>query len=194
MLSLLFRNVGRRATPALHPILAANYSTGVPSGGMEILTNVLREEGEKQTVPPASKAFSGPSASSRRQQQITKWKPFQPGRVVKPHELTYKSRFNAPATYKPRRAAVGPPPAIARYNDVFHQFDIDPLSLSMNPDILSHYMSEMGKIYGRNYTGLTSRSQRRIGKAIRRAKMMGIIPVLSKSQNLVYQYKLKNRQ
>lgn len=38
----------------------------------------------------------------------------------------------------------------------------------------------MGKIYGRNITGLTSRSQRRLGKAIRRARMIGIIPQLSR--------------
>lgn len=38
----------------------------------------------------------------------------------------------------------------------------------------------MGKIKPRSQTKLTWRSQRRLGKAIRRAKMMGIIPVLSR--------------
>lgn len=41
----------------------------------------------------------------------------------------------------------------------------------------------MGKIYGRPVTGLTLKSQRKLGKAIRRAKMMGIIPNLSKTSD-----------
>lgn len=38
----------------------------------------------------------------------------------------------------------------------------------------------MGKIKSRAETGLTWKNQRRLGKAIRRAKMMGVIPVLSR--------------
>ncbi|KAF5388446.1 hypothetical protein D9615_000538 [Tricholomella constricta] len=195
MLTLL-RHVGRRSAAAVRPILAANYSAEAsPTDSWGTVTEVLMQEGDKQATPPPQKAFAAPNTGLRRgQAPATKWKAFQPSRFVKPHELTYKARFNAPRTYMPRRAAVGPPPAIARYNDVFHQFDIDPLSQAMNPEILSHYMSEMGKIYGRNITGLTSKSQRRIGKAIRRAKMMGIIPVLSRTQGLYSQYKPKTRK
>lgn len=98
---------------------------------------------------------------------------------VRPHELTYKARFKAPRIPL-KRPAVGPGSAEARYQDVFHQFGIDPLGQALNPALLAGFMSEMGKIYGRNMTGLTSKSQRRVGKAIRRAKMMGVIPILSK--------------
>lgn len=97
---------------------------------------------------------------------------------MKPHEFSYKARTVGP---RPpfKRPAVGISSREARYTDVFHQLNIDPLSQAMNPAILTSYMSEMGKIYGRNVTGLTVKSQKRIGKAIRRAKMMGIIPILS---------------
>jgi small subunit ribosomal protein S18 len=39
----------------------------------------------------------------------------------------------------------------------------------------------MGKILSRNKTNLTWKSQKSVGKAIRRARSMGIIPVLAKT-------------
>lgn len=99
--------------------------------------------------------------------------------------MTYKARLNEPPPFR-RRPAVGPPTSIARYNDVFHQFNIDPLSQALNPEILHAFVSEMGKVYGRNVTCLTSKSQRKLGKAIRRAKMMGVIPVLSNTTGGIY--------
>ncbi|GLB33956.1 putative ribosomal protein S18 [Lyophyllum shimeji] len=197
MLSL-FCHVGRRSTAAIRPSLAANYSVDAapPTGAAwNDLGRVLKDQGERQDARASHKPFAGSTTSQQRPQPVvTKWKAFQPTRFVRPHELTYKARVNAPPSYIPRRPAVGPPPAVARYNDVFHQFNIDPLSQAMNPDILSHYVSEMGKIYSRNITGLTTKSQRKIGKAIRRAKMMGIIPVLSKTRGLYSQYRSKNRR
>lgn len=63
---------------------------------------------------------------------------------------------------------------------MFHQLQIDPLHEAMNSRLLSYFVTEMGKIKPRSATKLTWRSQRRLGKAIRRAKMMGVIPVLSR--------------
>ena len=63
---------------------------------------------------------------------------------------------------------------------MFHQLQIDPLNEALNSRLLSHFVTDMGKIKPRSQTKLTWRSQRRLGKAIRRAKMMGIIPVLSR--------------
>lgn len=58
----------------------------------------------------------------------------------------------------------------------------------MNSTLLSHFVTDMGKIRKRADTQLTWKNQRRLGKAIRRAKMMGIIPVLSRrSLSLVNQ-------
>ncbi|RDB22535.1 30S ribosomal protein S18, chloroplastic [Hypsizygus marmoreus] len=183
----LLRHVCRRA-PVLRPTLVAHYSSP-PGEGWKEMTDALLEEGERQPAPPPRKAFAAPSRQPRRQQTLEKWKAFEPERVVRPHELTYKARVVAPRTHFSRRAAVGPPPNVARYADVFHQFGIDPLSQAQNPEMLAEFVSEMGKIYSRNITGLTTRSQRRIGKAIRRAKMMGVIPILSRPQsNYPYRY------
>lgn len=75
---------------------------------------------------------------------------------------------------------VGPSRAEAESRDIFRQLDIDPVKEALNTTLLSNFVTEMGKIKGRAVTGLTWRSQRRLGKAIRRAKMMGVIPVLSR--------------
>ncbi|PFH51405.1 hypothetical protein AMATHDRAFT_3064 [Amanita thiersii Skay4041] len=120
------------------------------------------------------------SNNSRRVASGT-WKPFIAHNFIRPHDLSYKSRRALPPPPR-KRPEVGPPSSKARHSDVFHQFKLDPLSQSMNPHIIGDFVSEMGKIYGRSITGLSTRTQRRLGKAIRRAKMMGIIPALSAPQ------------
>lgn len=77
-------------------------------------------------------------------------------------------------------AALGPRRAEAQRSDVFYQQQIDPLDEAMNSFLMSAFVTEMGKIKSRSETALTWRSQRRIGKAIRRARNMGIIPLLSR--------------
>ncbi|KAF8897681.1 ribosomal protein S18 [Infundibulicybe gibba] len=156
--------------------------------GFGALAQVLSDVGTQQPAPRKKKSsFAAPMREKGpRHEKQQLWKPFMPNRPIRPHELTYKSRFIGPRS-RTRRAAVGPAPPVARYQDVFHQFGIDPITQAQNPTILNEYISDMGKIYGRNITGLTSKSQRRMGKAIRRAKMMGIIPILSKpTNNLVW--------
>jgi small subunit ribosomal protein S18 len=106
--------------------------------------------------------------------------------------MTYEARLVAPPPPK-RRPVVGPPPSVARYTDVFHQFCIDPVSQAQNPQMLAPFLSDMGKIYSRSVTGLTSRSQRKLGKAIRRAKMMGVIPILSKPKYGIFYGSSKRR-
>ncbi|KAG6833904.1 hypothetical protein H0H87_007915 [Tephrocybe sp. NHM501043] len=183
MLSL-FRHVARRPVVTARPLVAHYSDAAKPSTeGMHQLSEYLSEAAEKQ-AGEKGRTFAG-GYTNTRGVQVQKWNTFKANRFVKPHDFTYKSRFNAQPTYQTRRPTVGPAPSQARYQDPFHQFELDPVSLAMNRDILSHYVSEMGKTYGRNITGLTSKSQRRMGKAIRRAKMMGIIPVLSKSQQLL---------
>ncbi|KAG6911234.1 hypothetical protein DXG01_003101 [Tephrocybe rancida] len=193
MLSL-FRHVTRRSLVAARPAVATRcYSTkNEPNvDGMKETHDILVDVANTQEK---EKTFGGPSSVTRPVAEVEKWKPFYANRVVKPHDFTYKARYNAPTTYFRRRAQVGPPPSVARRDDVFHQFDLDPVSLAMNPALLSHFVSDMGKVFGRNITGVTHKTQRRMGKAIRRAKMMGIIPVLSKTQRLHSDYSRSERR
>ena len=88
--------------------------------------------------------------------------------------------------FRRKRALLGPGAAESRRNDTFYQLDIDPLDEAMNPRLLSFFVSDMGKIRSRADNKLTWRNQRRLTKAIRRAKMMGIMPILNKQ---IPQYK-----
>jgi small subunit ribosomal protein S18 len=58
---------------------------------------------------------------------------------------------------------------------------IDPLDECMNTTLLSNFVTPMGRIEKRAVTRLTMKSQKRISKAIKRAKMMGIIPIHGRS-------------
>lgn len=74
----------------------------------------------------------------------------------------------------------------AMKNDPFYLLGINPAKPSLADDtykngaILSQFTTEMGRIQSRNVSGLTRKSQRQIGKAIRRARALGILPVLSR--------------
>jgi small subunit ribosomal protein S18 len=82
--------------------------------------------------------------------------------------------------FRRKRALLGPGAAESRRNDWFYQLGIDPLDEATNPRLLSYFVTDMGKVKSRAETKLTWRSQRRLTKAIRRAKMMGVMPILNK--------------
>ncbi|KAF8917922.1 ribosomal protein S18 [Mucidula mucida] len=102
--------------------------------------------------------------------------------IIRPYELTYQSRRARPSHVR-RTPAVGPNVREARQRDIFYSLGLDPLDYATTPEVLNHFMSSMGKINTRPVTGLTRKNQRRIGKAIRRARMMGLIPVFSTRKN-----------
>jgi small subunit ribosomal protein S18 len=98
---------------------------------------------------------------------------------IRPRDLSLEARTPRQGS-KPKSLSVGPSTSEARKNDTFYKLGVDPLRCALYPSVLSQYMTEMAKIYPRRHSGLTSKSQRRIAKAIRRAKMMGIIPLHSR--------------
>lgn len=53
---------------------------------------------------------------------------------------------------------------------------IDPLRETMNPFLVSKFVTNMGKIMNRQQTQLTWKNQRRVGKAVRRARSLGLMP------------------
>ncbi|KAF8812322.1 hypothetical protein BYT27DRAFT_7159584 [Phlegmacium glaucopus] len=106
-----------------------------------------------------------------------RWNSFRANRVINPADLTYQTRTYEPR--RPKKSNVALPSSTCRYRDPFYQLDLDPRDFTANPLVLSEYLSEMGKIQGRAHTHLTAKNQRLLGKTIRRAKMMGIIPHLS---------------
>jgi len=116
---------------------------------------------------------------TRAKQRVHEYRAIRPGSFIRPNDLTLENLKHSERRL-PRRSALPPATRDARAQDVFHRLAIDPLKLSMHPSVLKEYMTEMAMIYPRRITGLTMKSQRRIAKAIRRAKMMGVIPILSR--------------
>ena len=100
---------------------------------------------------------------------------------IRPHYFSHDHRFKGPPPF-PKRSLIGPGGRKAKKQDVFYRLGIDPLHEASNDVLMSSFVTEMGKIKHRAETGLTTKSQRRLGKAIRRAKMMGVIPILSSAR------------
>lgn len=101
-------------------------------------------------------------------------------RHLRPSHFVRLSDFKERAWQRlPRKPdPFGPGRAESENRDAFVQLNIDPLHESTNARMLAHFVTDMGRIRKRAMTGLTWRSQRRMAKAVRRAKMMGLMPIL----------------
>jgi small subunit ribosomal protein S18 len=49
-----------------------------------------------------------------------------------------------------------------------------------DPDTLKTFISENGKIMSTRYTRLTAKEQRKLNKAIKRARLLGLLPFTDK--------------
>lgn len=66
---------------------------------------------------------------------------------------------------------LGPPTSAARKMDPFIALGISPLDSPMNPFLRAEFCTSMGKIKSRGKTGLQRGTQRKMGKAVRRARV-----------------------
>ncbi|KAI0089264.1 hypothetical protein BDY19DRAFT_134415 [Irpex rosettiformis] len=108
------------------------------------------------------------------------FKPFSPHFFTKPSDFSREARIEQGLVRRSKRPYLGPGRAEAEARDVFRQLNIDPVHEATNSRLLSAFLTDMGKIKPRPVTNLTWRSQRKLGKAVRRARMIGIIPQLSR--------------
>jgi small subunit ribosomal protein S18 len=75
------------------------------------------------------------------------------------------------------QTSLGPKKKDALASDYFIQHGkLDPLDFAMNPSLLGRFVSNTGKIMNRAQTQLTWKNQKRVGKAVRRARAMGVMP------------------
>ncbi|SPO24761.1 related to 30s ribosomal protein s18 [Ustilago trichophora] len=147
------------------------------------------------TSPSAPSSSSAPSpsgtvhnprstTSSVTQRQTVSGRAFMNGHYYNPTTLSYDSITSRPARLA--RPLLGPTKKEAVQQDLIHINGLKPGKPSLHDDsyknaaILANYVSEMGKILGRSSTGLTRKSQRAVGKAVRRARSMGLLPVMSR--------------
>ncbi|ORX63210.1 ribosomal protein S18 [Hesseltinella vesiculosa] len=64
--------------------------------------------------------------------------------------------------------------------DPFNVLGLNPLHEYKNYRLLSNFVSDIGKILPREKTGLTAKNQRKLAKAIKRARAMGLMSTTSK--------------
>lgn len=60
-------------------------------------------------------------------------------------------------------------------NDIFKKAGIDPRDLYLMPEILSRFITSSGQIMPREVTGCTDANQKKLGIAIKRARVAGLL-------------------
>ncbi|KAJ1736244.1 hypothetical protein LPJ61_000028 [Coemansia biformis] len=155
-------------------------SGGVGSGGV----------GSHSTTPPIpttpAPAKTTKEARAEKMDQIMK--PLAKAGPSKAFEsIHYTRRFFPMDTYHPGEFDEGNARKTIDFAkrdrtavDPFKALGIDPLKEYKNALVLSNFVTDMGRIKPRYKSGLSAKSQRRVAKAIRRARSFGLIPVTSK--------------
>ncbi|CAB4406326.1 unnamed protein product [Rhizophagus irregularis] len=98
--------------------------------------------------------------------QVRYGKTFRYGELYAPHDLNENN-------YKNRKSmSRWEPPTV----DTFNALRLNPLIEYKNFTLLSNFVSDMGRILPRSVTGSTAKNQRKLAKAIKRARSFGLIP------------------
>ncbi|GAA94309.1 uncharacterized protein L969DRAFT_90019 [Mixia osmundae IAM 14324] len=119
-----------------------------------------------------SKRLAGLASDGKTIPTENKIKPYQ---VFASKDLGPKKMFKDNKPVRRKRHEMGPKKADVHLSDPFMHLGINPLKEPTNPLLHSHYLTQVGKIQTRAATGLSWKSQRRMGKAVRRARAMGLI-------------------
>ncbi|KAK8864664.1 ribosomal protein S18 [Kwoniella newhampshirensis] len=153
----------------------------------DVLSSYLSQKSSSSASPSAPSA--SPSSSSSidaarkmmeslskraRVEVDDKRRPFRANTYAPPSTFTHDSLYPTPRPY-PRPPLLGPPKKVAARLDPFHLTKTSPLEHDLNPSFALAFVNPMGKIKGRAETGLTWKSQRKVGKLVRRARAMGLI-------------------
>ncbi|WVQ77824.1 ribosomal protein S18 [Cryptococcus sp. DSM 104548] len=101
-------------------------------------------------------------------------KTFKKDQFLRPQAFTADA-LSPETAPRARAPLLGPPKKIAAKLDPFHITKTNPLSHDLNPYYAYEFVNAMGKIKSRAETGLTWKSQRRVGKLVRRARAMGLV-------------------
>jgi len=171
--------VHRCFRPALTTAQTISYTTSVPQTSASPYTGLysaLAEESKRQGDEVGPTKVAGKTSYEAKPEVIRKFfknKPIHPS-----HFSRERCVWTAPRKGKPWD--FGLPTKIAKHKDVFHRMGINPLDECLNSTLLSYFVTDLGRIRKRAVTNLTSKTQRRLSKAIKRAKMMGILPIHNK--------------
>ena len=95
------------------------------------------------------------------------------GEYLPPYAIRWQKM--RPGPQRERRHLLGPKRAEAPRTDIFLALRINPLHEPMNAGLLTPFMTSTGGVKSRRETRLGRESQRKVGKAIRRAQAMGLL-------------------
>ena len=97
------------------------------------------------------------------------------GEILPPYALHWRN-LRQPVVPRIRPRLLGPSTAEAPRTDILQALDVDPLKETMNAQLLEPFITPVGGVQPRKTTGLSRKSQAKVGKAIRRAQAMGLMP------------------
>jgi len=108
---------------------------------------------------------------------------FNPNQMLKPSDLQFENLIH-PGDRENRK----PRPVVRRtptkkevqLTDPFLYYNINILKEPYNPDLLANFITPLGRIKKRALTGLSKGNQKKVSKAIRRARCMGFLPYFGK--------------
>ncbi|KAI8075657.1 ribosomal protein S18 [Thamnidium elegans] len=143
-------------TPVSQQINATtSESTGNQKTIEEATLSLLEGTLQKDRVRPISEAV-------QRYQKI-----HREGDIYHPEDLN-DTRYRE--SLRQRRGRTATPT-----EDPFEVLGLDPLNEYKNFRLLTHFVSDMGKILPRQQTGVSAKNQRKLAKAIKRARAMGLM-------------------
>ncbi|OCF38635.1 ribosomal protein S18 [Kwoniella heveanensis CBS 569] len=170
---MLHTSLPHRA-PASNPASSSSASTST----RDILSSLLSQtqaQAQAQSDSQLKALDMLASITSRDANAVDETrKTFRAGHFTPPHSLTSTSLYPEQKPF-PRAPLLGPPKKVAAKIDPFHLSKTSPTSHDLNPLFALAFVNQMGKIKGRAETGLTWKSQRKVGKLVRRARAMGLI-------------------
>ncbi|KAJ2961337.1 hypothetical protein NQZ79_g3426 [Umbelopsis isabellina] len=168
----LFRHQALRSTIFSRPFTSAKVDQVVstneadPSTKDEVL-HILDEFNTSECSRRTTRIIRKAATAARVAQRQAKG--LQSGTTYHPDELGQpRTRQQRPRPVKPSQ-------------DPFEVLGLDPLKEYKNFTLLSHFVSDIGKILPRESTGVSAKNQRKLAKAIKRARAMGLMSSTSKS-------------
>ncbi|KAG2215099.1 hypothetical protein INT46_002931 [Mucor plumbeus] len=140
--------------------LTTSSSEAKPKSIEKATLELLNDTVQKDKARPVSEAV-------QRYQKI-----HHEGDIYHPEDLN-DTRYRE--SLRQRRGKPTPPT-----EDPFEVLGLDPLHEYKNFRLLTHFVSDMGKILPREQTGVSAKNQRKLAKAIKRARAMGLMSSTSK--------------
>ncbi|KAF9167848.1 hypothetical protein DFQ27_009660 [Actinomortierella ambigua] len=153
------------ATPACH--IARRFNSSGTKDEGRFTAPTTQKTHTDQLMNIISEAIHSSASNTNSTPMYRSGGRFRKGDIYKPSDLD---------TSKPRvyRAAPG------KKKDELNIIGVNPLHEYKNAELLSHYITPVGRLMSREQTGLTAKNQRRLSKAVRRARAMCILSPTAK--------------